>query len=76
MEIKIHEDIHVGVTMGRMTLRRVPNHGVPCWIATAPIGSIFGAEVEGELTGIGRTKEQAIECLEAETKRLAESLWD
>lgn len=74
--MNIHLDSEIGLTMGDTKLRQVDNHGLPCWIATAPIGSIFGAEVHGELRGIGNTKEQALERLQEERRKLAESLWE
>jgi len=74
--IQIHEDTNIGLTMGGATVREVSNGlGGTCWVATAPIGSIFGAEVHGECKGIGRTREQAIERLKEDQRNLAESLW-
>lgn len=73
--IQIHEDCQPGLTMEGITFELCPNHGHPCWKATAQIGSIFGAEVEGQLVGIGKTKEIAVERLQKEQKKLYESLW-
>ena len=46
------------------------------WKATAKIGSIFGSKVEGELTGIGPTKEKALERLAQEQKNLHDSMFE
>ena len=71
-----HEDSEIGLTMGSPVVKEVHNaHGQHYWIAVAQIGSIFGAEVEGELKGIGRTREDALARLAEERKKLAESLW-
>lgn len=45
------------------------------WKAFKKIGSIFGAEVDGELCGIGATKELALKDLENGRKKLNDSLW-
>lgn len=45
------------------------------WIATAKIGSIFGQEVEGELRGVGLTREAALTKLAEAQRDLADSLW-
>lgn len=74
--IHIHEDSEIGMTMGETTVREIHNcHGQHYWIARAPIGTLFGQEVEGELKGIGATKEQALERLKEERKKLNDSLW-
>lgn len=75
-QITIHEDSNIGLVMNGAEVREVSNGlGGTCWVATAKIGSIFGAEVEGECRGIGRTREQAIERLKEDQRKLAESLW-
>ena len=61
----------VGLTMNPTTV--VESGGT--WIATARIGSIFGAEVEGELRGVGLTREAALAKLEEAQRDLADSLW-
>lgn len=43
--------------------------------AVAQIGSIFGYEVDGEISAIGTTREQALEHLAKERQKLFESLW-
>lgn len=74
--ITIHEDCQPGLTMEGVRVEEIRNaHGQHYWKAVAQIGSIFGSEVEGELTGIGRTRERALERLAQEQKRLYESLW-
>lgn len=75
-DIHTHTDIHPGLTMEEAVVEQVSNHGVTCWKATAQIGTIFGADVEGEIIGYGRTKEQALERLAVERKKLYESLWE
>ena len=45
------------------------------WKATAPIGSLFGAEVEGECEGVGPTKEAALDALAKDRRQLNDSLW-
>lgn len=58
--------------MGGTTVRQMPNG---TWKATAPIGTIFGSPVEGECSGTGRTKEEALAALAADRHKLSESLW-
>ena len=74
--IQIHEDINIGLTMDAPDVREISDGlGGKCFVAVAQIGSIFGSEVDGELRGIGRTREIAIERLKQEQKNLADSLW-
>ncbi len=74
--IQIHEDSNIGLTMDHPDVREQSDGlGGTCWVATAKIGSIFGAEVHGDLTGIGKTREQALARLKEEQAKLAESLW-
>lgn len=72
MKIQVHTDIEIGLTMGDTTVKQLPDG---TWTATAPIGSIFGAEVDGECKGTGPTKEAALEALKIDRKNLSESLW-
>lgn len=73
----IHFDCQPGLIMEGTKVVEIHNaHGQHYWKATAKIGSLFGSEVEGELTGCGRTKEQALERLKEERKRLHDSLWE
>lgn len=62
---------HVGLTMDGANV--VEASGT--WIATAKIGSIFGQEVEGELRGVGQTREAALAKLAEAQRDLADSLW-
>lgn len=72
----IHEDCNIGLQMEDARVVEIHNaHGQHYWKATSKIGSIFGSEVEGEIVGYGRTKEQALERLKEETRKLADSLW-
>lgn len=76
MKIQFHVDQNIGLTMREPRVAELPNAlGGTYWKATAPIGSIFGSEVEGECVGIGATREQALERLAEDEKNLAESLW-
>lgn len=76
MSIHIHECCTPGLTMDGVVLTEIHNcHGQHYFKAVAQIGTIFGAEVEGELTGIGSTKEQALKRLDEERHKLHESLW-
>lgn len=50
-------------------------HGQHYFKAVAQIGSIFGGEVDGEISAIGRTKEEALQHLEQERTKLYDSLW-
>jgi hypothetical protein len=78
MSVYIHTDTHVGMTVDQITVKEINNvHGQHYWIATAPIGSIFGSEVQGaECKGIGRTKEEALERLQHDLKNFNDSLWE
>lgn len=71
----VHYDCTPGLTMDDAVLTEIPNHGKPCWKAVAQIGTIFGGEVSGELTGFGATKEKALEALAEERRKLHEWLW-
>lgn len=62
----------IGMTIGDTTIRQLPDG---TWKATAPIGSIFGSDVEGECSGTGATKEAALEALAKDRRDLNESLW-
>jgi len=74
--ISIHTDKEPGLTMQGVTVERVENCGGTFYFkAKAQIGSIFGQPVEGEVVGIGKTKELALTRLAEEQKKLYESLW-
>jgi len=75
MKTHIHYSCSPGLTIDGVVFELCPNHGKPCWKATAQIGTIFGSEVEGELVGIGHTKEKALERLAEERTKLHESLF-
>jgi len=71
-----HFDCQPGLTMEGAVIEEINNgHGQHYFKATAQIGTLFGSPVQGELTGIGATKEQALERLAEERKKLYESLW-
>lgn len=63
-------DSEIGLTMRGIVIEEIHNaHGQHYWKAASQIGSIFGSPVEGELIGIGATKEKALEKLAQETQR-------
>lgn len=72
-----HECGTIGLTMGEARAKEILNaHGQRYWKATAKIGALFGSAVEGgDLEGIGRTQEEAIERLHNATVEFHESLW-
>lgn len=73
----MHIDRTPGLTMESPVVSEVHNdHGQHYWKAIAQIGTLFGEPVHGELVGIGATKEQALERLDYERKKLHESLWE
>lgn len=45
------------------------------WLASCPIGNLFGEEVDGEHTATGETKEAAVLALEKEIKDFDEFMW-
>ena len=61
-----------GLTMQETDVRQLPDGS---WRATRPIGTIFGAEVQGECRGVGDTREAALAALKKEQDHLYESLW-
>lgn len=77
MSNQVFIDRNIGVTMGSAALCvEKPNAlGGTFWECTQPIGYLLGSPVEGECRGIGRTREQAMERLAEDVKRLGDSLW-
>lgn len=74
--IQVHTDKSPGLTVEQPVLTRCENCGGSLyWKAVAQIGSIFGHKVDGQITGIGKTREIALARLEEERKKLYESLW-
>lgn len=71
-DIMFFVDSEVGMTMDETRVEQLPDGS---WKASAKIGSIFGAEVEGELTGKGATEQDARQALLKERRDLNESLW-
>lgn len=61
-----------GITFEGATIKQLPDG---TWEAVAPIGSIFGAEVQGENRGVGATKEEALAALKKDQDELYESIW-
>lgn len=75
-EIQTHECHSPGLTMDGPVVTEITNaHGQHYFKAVAQIGSIFGSEVEGECSAIGRTYEEALERLKKDQENLYESLW-
>lgn len=74
--IQMHYCESPGLTMEGVVFKRKHNAlGGHYIVATAQIGSIFGSEVEGECSGIGRTREEALKRLREDQAKLYESLW-
>ena len=72
-----HIDDQPGMTMQGIKLTQItPTHQPPYWKAEQEIGTLFGAEVDGGISAIGRTKEEALEHLKEERRKLHESLWE
>lgn len=76
-QVSYFADDHVGVTYKGVKLeeKTQPDGVTKYWVATQAIGSLFGSEVEGECEGIGETKEQALERLNEDKRKLQESMW-
>ncbi len=72
IEPRFHIDSEIGLTMGDTTVKQNQDG---TWKATAPIGTIFGSEVDGECCGEGATKEAALASLALDRKRVADALW-
>ena len=70
--IQCFVDSEIGMTMGDTTVKQLADG---TWKATCPIGTLFGAEVEGECKGTGPTKEAALEALAKDRRNLNDSLW-
>lgn len=74
--VHIHHSCSPGLTMEDVKVEDITNGmGQHYFKATSKIGSIFGAEVEVELSAIGLTREIALIRLQEEQRQLYESLW-
>lgn len=62
----------IGMTMRENKVEQLPNG---TWKASCPIGTLFGQEVEGECSGCGKTKEEALTALAKDRQNLNNSLW-
>jgi hypothetical protein len=72
----IHEDCTPGLTTSGQTVTEIHNsYGQHYWKAVEQIRTIFGSEVEGEISAIGATREKCLENLSKERRELHESLW-
>lgn len=65
-------DSEIGMTMGET---KVVQQADGTWLATCPIGTLFGQQVEGECRGVSATKEAALEALKKDRQNLNDSLW-
>ncbi len=73
-----HQCDHIGVATGKamLTEKTQPDGVTKYWQASTNDVFLFGSRVCCELVGRGRTKEQALERLEEEKRKLSESLWE
>ena len=72
-----HECATTGLQMDNVRTEFICNGmGQRYWKATAKIGALFGGDVEGgDLEGIGRTEQEALERLHDATVEFHESMW-
>jgi hypothetical protein len=76
-EISCFIDKEPGLTMRGAVVTRCENvDGSKYFKAVAQIGTMFGAEVDGEITGIGNTLEIAMERLAEERAKLYNSMFE
>ncbi len=69
-------DIFVCENIGHITgVYKVEEQADGSWLATCPIGNVFGEEIDGEHTGVGETKEDAILALEKEIVIFDNFMW-
>lgn len=74
--IIIHIDCTPGLTMGGLKLEEIHSaNGQHYWKAVEQIGTLFGSEVDGEISAIGPTREKCLENLDKERQELHDSLW-
>ncbi len=45
------------------------------WVASCPVGNVFGHESEGQHTGQGATKEDALSALNKGIEQFNEMIW-
>lgn len=75
-KLQIHTCESPGLTMEGPVVTEHRNYYGQHWFeAVSQIGTIFGAEVHGEIKGIGATQEIALQRLESERARLYETIW-
>ena len=73
---EVARDIFVCESVGHVTGGvEVTEQADGTWLASCPIGNLFGEEVDGEHTGVGETREAAILELENEIKNFDEFMW-
>ena len=65
-------DQEVGMTLGNAMIEVTPEG---LFKLTMKIETIFGSEVDGQISGVGRTMDEAKANLAEERRRLNESLW-
>lgn len=69
-------DIFVCENIGHVAgVYKVVEQADGSWLATCPIGNVFGEEVDGEHIGVGKTKEEAILALEKEIVIFDNFMW-
>ncbi len=67
---------HIGSTFKDVRMEERTNvDGSKYWYAEQDIESLFGQEVNGACSGIGRTREHALQRLEEDKNKLNELLW-
>jgi hypothetical protein len=71
-EVSVHVCHQPGMMMEDTKIEQMPDGK---WVARAKMGSVFGVEVEGELTGEGDTKEDALAALKKNQDEMYEVLW-
>lgn len=71
-EFQAFVDSEVGMTMGNTMIEHTPEG---LFKITMQIETIFGAEVDGQISGVGRTLAEAKINLAEERRRLNDSLW-
>ncbi len=70
------EDIAIGATFREVKIEEINNcHGQHYFKATLQIESIFGSEVDWQISAMGSTKEKCLENLQEEIRRFNEALW-
>ena len=72
MNVNAFQCDSIGLTAGNITICEQPDGS---WIARSKIGAIYGVEVDGYITGIGKTKEEALFNYDVDHKSVSSSIW-